>query len=133
MSNEEEKAQVADPNEEDTIFGKIARKEIPSTVVYEDDKTLAFRDIEPQAPVHIVIIPKEKDGLSQLIKAEERHKEILGHLMYVAALVAKQEKLENGYRVVINDGKEGCQSVYHLHLHLIGGRQLSWPPGTGSA
>eukprot|EP00357_Protocruzia_adherens_P004751 CAMPEP_0115014622 /NCGR_PEP_ID=MMETSP0216-20121206/26208_1 /TAXON_ID=223996 /ORGANISM="Protocruzia adherens, Strain Boccale" /LENGTH=120 /DNA_ID=CAMNT_0002384437 /DNA_START=41 /DNA_END=400 /DNA_ORIENTATION=+ len=111
MSNEEEKAQVADPNEEDTIFGKIARKEIPSTVVYEDDKTLAFRDIEPQAPVHIVIIPKEKDGLSQLIKAEERHKEILGHLMYVALWLPNKRNWKMATEWLSMRGKEGCQSV----------------------
>ncbi|MCO5615034.1 hypothetical protein L7F22_069322 [Adiantum nelumboides] len=112
-----------------TIFDKIMKKEIPSTVVYEDDLVYAFRDISPQAPTHILIIPKHKDGLTQLIKAEEKDKEILGHLLYAAKLVAVQEGLEKGYRVVINDGPDGCQSVYHLHLHLLGGRKMKWPPG----
>ncbi|XP_039136855.1 14 kDa zinc-binding protein [Dioscorea cayenensis subsp. rotundata] len=112
-----------------TIFDKIINKEIPSTVVYEDDKVLAFRDIEPQAPTHILIIPKVKDGLSGLSKAEERHIEILGYLLYIAKVVAKQEGLDDGFRIVINDGPNGCQSVYHLHIHLIGGRQMNWPPG----
>uniref|UniRef100_I1PAU6 HIT domain-containing protein n=1 Tax=Oryza glaberrima TaxID=4538 RepID=I1PAU6_ORYGL len=93
---------------------------------------LAFRDINPQAPTHIVIIPKVKDGLTGLSKssqAEERHVEILGYLLYVAKVVAKQEGLEDGYRIVINDGPSGCQSVYHIHVHLLGGRQMNWPPG----
>ncbi|CAM6079938.1 unnamed protein product [Sphagnum tenellum] len=112
-----------------TLFDKIVSRQIPSTVVYEDDKVLAFRDISPQAPVHIIIIPKDRDGLTQLSKAEERHTEILGHLMVTAAVVAKQEGLVDGFRVVVNDGVQGCQSVYHLHLHLLGGRQMNWPPG----
>ncbi|CAD5180048.1 unnamed protein product [Musa acuminata subsp. malaccensis] len=112
-----------------TIFDKIIKKEIPSTVVYEDDKVLAFRDIAPQAPTHILIIPKVKDGLSGLSKAEERHVEILGYLLYIAKLVAKQEGLGDGFRIVINDGNDAGQSVYHLHVHLLGGRQMNWPPG----
>ncbi|CAL9097162.1 unnamed protein product, partial [Musa acuminata var. zebrina] len=110
-------------------FDKIIKKEIPSTVVYEDDKVLAFRDIAPQAPTHILIIPKVKDGLSGLSKAEERHVEILGYLLYIAKLVAKQEGLGDGFRIVINDGNDAGQSVYHLHVHLLGGRQMNWPPG----
>ncbi|CAL9123190.1 unnamed protein product [Musa textilis] len=110
-------------------FDKIVKKEIPSTVVYEDDKVLAFRDIAPQAPTHILIIPKVKDGLSGLSKAEERHVEILGYLLYIAKLVAKQEGLVDGFRIVINDGDDAGQSVYHLHVHLLGGRQMNWPPG----
>ncbi|KAF5941089.1 hypothetical protein HYC85_022256 [Camellia sinensis] len=90
---------------------------------------LAFRDISPQAPTHIVIIPKVRDGLTGLSKAEERHCHILGRLLYTAKLVAKQEGLEEGFRIVINDGPNGCQSVYHLHVHLLGGRQMNWPPG----
>ncbi|KAK1365934.1 14 kDa zinc-binding protein [Heracleum sosnowskyi] len=110
-------------------FDKIIKKEIPANVVFEDDKVLAFRDISPQAPTHIVIIPKVRDGLTGLSKAEEKHCEILGKLLYTAKLVAKQEGLDDGFRVVINDGPSGCQSVYHIHLHLIGGRQMNWPPG----
>lgn len=90
--------------------------------MYEDDLCLAFRDIFPTAPVHILLIPKDRSGLTQLCKAEERHKELLGHLMVAVAKVAKQEGLaERGYRTVINDGKDGRQSVFHLHIHIIGG------------
>uniref|UniRef100_A0A0A0LC24 HIT domain-containing protein n=2 Tax=Cucumis sativus TaxID=3659 RepID=A0A0A0LC24_CUCSA len=128
-SSEQEAALAAVPSDSPTIFDKIINKEIPSTVVFEDDKVLAFRDIAPQAPTHILIIPKVKDGLSGLSKAEERHTEILGHLLYTAKLIAKQEGLDDGFRVVINDGPSGCQSVYHLHVHLLGGRQMNWPPG----
>lgn len=115
--------------EEDTIFGKIARKEIPSNVVYEDDLVLAFRDIAPQAPIHIVLIPKAKDGLTQLSRAEERHKALLGHLVYVAAEIARKEGLDDGWRLVINDGRNAGQTVFHLHLHILGGREMAWPPG----
>ncbi|EOY08712.1 hypothetical protein QUC31_010776 [Theobroma cacao] len=129
MASEKEAALAAVPSDSPTIFDKIINKEIPSKVVYEDDKVLAFRDIAPQAPTHILIIPKSKDGLTGLSKAEERHCEILGHLLYIAKLVAKQEGLEDGFRIVINDGPQGCQSVYHIHVHLLGGRQMNWPPG----
>ena len=114
---------------EPTIFDKIIAKEIPSDVIYEDNLCLAFRDIAPQAKTHFLVIPKIRSGLTQLSKAEEGHKELLGHLLYTAQKVAKQEKLDKGFRVVINDGVEGCQSVYHLHIHVVGGQQLSWPPG----
>jgi histidine triad (HIT) family protein len=120
-----EKAEAGEP----TIFDKIVSKQIPSKIVFEDDSVLAFRDVSPQGPVHIILIPKDRDGLTQLSKAEDRHERILGHLMVTAAKVARQENLEKGFRVVINDGPQGCQSVYHIHLHLIGGRQMNWPPG----
>lgn len=112
-----------------TIFDKIISKEIPATIIYEDDDCLAFRDINPQGPIHFLVIPKKHDGLTQLSKAGPEHKPLLGHLLYTAHAVAKQENLSNGYRVVINDGPDGAQSVYHLHLHVIGGRQMAWPPG----
>lgn len=112
-----------------TIFDKIIAKEIPSTIVYEDEKVLAFRDINPQAPIHVVIIPKSRDGLTQLGKAEARHGDILGHLLYAAKIVAEKEGIVDGFRVVINNGPAACQSVYHIHLHVLGGRQLKWPPG----
>ncbi|XP_066376497.1 14 kDa zinc-binding protein-like [Miscanthus floridulus] len=112
-----------------TIFDKIIAKEIPSSIVYEDENVLAFRDINPQAPVHVLVIPKVRDGLTGLNKAEPRHTEILGQLLYAAKVVAEKEGAANGYRVVINNGAEGCQSVYHLHLHVLGGRQMKWPPG----
>ena len=129
MEGEQQKAQTAQA-EEVTIFDKIVAKEIPATIIYEDEQCLAFRDIAPVAKTHFLVIPKNRDGLTGISKAEERHKQLLGHLMVVCAKVAKQEGLaESGYRTVINDGKEGCQSVYHLHIHVIGGQQLSWPPG----
>ena len=114
---------------ERTIFDKIIAKEIPATIIYEDALALAFRDISPQAKTHFLVIPKIRAGLTRLSAATEDHKALLGHLMYTASVVAKQENLEKGYRCVINDGVEGCQSVYHLHVHVLGGQQLSWPPG----
>ncbi|KAI3472414.1 hypothetical protein Pfo_029535 [Paulownia fortunei] len=129
MASEKEAALAAVPSDSPTIFDKIISKEIPANIVYEDDKVLAFRDIAPEAPIHIVIIPKVKDVLTGVSKAEEKHCEILGRLLYTAKLVAKQEGLEDGFRLVINDGPKGCQSVYHLHIHLLGGRQMNWPPG----
>ncbi|KAJ0469154.1 putative histidine triad (HIT) protein [Helianthus annuus] len=112
-----------------TIFDKIISKEIPSSIVYEDDKVLAFRDINPQAPVHVLVIPKLRDGLTELGKAEPRHEDILGHLLHASKIVAEKEGIVDGFRVVINSGASACQSVYHLHLHVLGGRQLKWPPG----
>ena len=111
----------------DTIFGKIIRKEIPADIVYEDDICLAFNDINPQAPTHILIIPKK--AIPRISLANNDDKEILGHLMLCANKIAKDINLDDGYRLVINDGKNGGQTVYHLHVHLIGGRQLTWPPG----
>ncbi|XP_020249903.1 14 kDa zinc-binding protein-like [Asparagus officinalis] len=129
IPDEKEAALSATPTDGPTIFDKIIKKEIPCTVVYEDEKALAFRDIAPQAPTHILVIPKVRDGLTGLSKAEESHVEILGYLLYIAKLVAKQEGLNDGFRIVINDGPNGCQSVYHLHIHVLGGRQMNWPPG----
>lgn len=90
------------------------------------------RPSSPAAPSHIIIIPKVKDGLDRLASAEQRHIQTLGHLMWAAKHVASLEGLGEGFRVVVNDGPAGCQSVYHLHLHVIGGKQLTWPPGTGA-
>ncbi|XP_057464735.1 14 kDa zinc-binding protein [Actinidia eriantha] len=112
-----------------TIFDKIIAKEIPSIIVYEDEKVLAFRDINPQAPVHVLVIPKFRDGLTELGKAEARQRDILGELLYAAKIVAEKEGILDGFRVVINSGATACQSVYHLHLHVLGGRQMKWPPG----
>lgn len=127
-SDEVAKAQTAKDDGEPTVFDKILSKEWDSTKVYEDDLCYAFKDISPQAPTHVVLIPKKRDGLTQLSNAREDQKDILGHLMFVASQVGKQE-CPNGFRIVINDGKDGAQSVYHLHLHILGGRQMSWPPG----
>eukprot|EP00468_Gymnochlora_sp_CCMP2014_P007537 CAMPEP_0167761484 /NCGR_PEP_ID=MMETSP0110_2-20121227/12201_1 /TAXON_ID=629695 /ORGANISM="Gymnochlora sp., Strain CCMP2014" /LENGTH=167 /DNA_ID=CAMNT_0007648179 /DNA_START=71 /DNA_END=574 /DNA_ORIENTATION=- len=110
-----------------TIFGKILRKEIPADVVYEDDRCLAFRDINPAAPTHILIIPKKL--IPKLSEAEEEDEAVLGHLLLTAQKIAKSEGLDEGFRTVINTDKHGCQTVFHLHVHLIGGKQLGWPPG----
>jgi histidine triad (HIT) family protein len=111
----------------DTIFGKIIRREIPAAIVYEDELALAFRDVNPQAPVHILVIPKEP--IVNLAAATEADQALLGHLMLVIQRVAAQEGLDNGYRVVANTGSDGGQTVFHLHFHLLGGRSLAWPPG----
>ncbi|XP_013136635.1 PREDICTED: histidine triad nucleotide-binding protein 1 [Papilio polytes] len=127
MANEVELAQSALPGG-DTIFGKILRKEIPAKFVYEDDQCVAFHDVNPQAPTHILVIPRKP--ISQLSKASDEDEQLLGHLMIAARKIAAQEGLdESGFRLVINDGKNGAQSVYHLHLHILGGRQMRWPPG----
>jgi diadenosine tetraphosphate (Ap4A) HIT family hydrolase len=108
MSDEQAKAQSAQP-EEDTIFDKIVRKEIPARVIYEDDLCMAFHDAFPTAPKHFLVIPKNRDGLTGISKAEERHAHLLGHLMVTAAKVATMENMtEDGYRVVVNEGKQGC-------------------------
>ena len=127
--SEAEKAQQMNPNEEETIFHKIVAGKIPSNKVYENEDVYSFRDINPVAKVHIIIVPKKMQGLNMLSSAKEEHIPILGKLLLAASEIAKQEKLEKGYRIVINCDKEGCQSVPYLHLHLIGGQQLSWPPG----
>jgi len=111
---------------EETIFNKILRKEIPCDEVYSDDLCLAFRDIEPQAPVHILIIPRK--NIASLKEAQNDDAELLGHLLLIARKIAKQEGLES-WRTVINTGENAGQTVFHLHVHLIGGRNLSWPPG----
>ncbi|MGB2926163.1 MAG: histidine triad nucleotide-binding protein [Limnothrix sp.] len=110
-----------------TIFGKIINREIPADIVYEDDLCLAFRDVTPQAPVHVLVIPKKP--IPMLEKAEAVDQALLGHLLLTVQKVAAQEGLEKGYRVVINNGEHGGQTVFHLHLHLLGDRPLSWPPG----
>ncbi|XP_013879692.1 histidine triad nucleotide-binding protein 2, mitochondrial [Austrofundulus limnaeus] len=110
-----------------TIFSKVIDKSLPADIIYEDDKCLAFRDINPQAPVHFLVIPRVP--IPRLSAAKDNDAPLLGHLLIVAKNVAKQESLSGGYRVVINDGEDGSQSVYHLHVHVLGGRQMSWPPG----
>ncbi|MCP2730319.1 histidine triad nucleotide-binding protein, partial [Symplocastrum sp. BBK-W-15] len=110
----------------ETIFSKIIRREIPADIVYEDDLAIAFKDIAPQAPVHIIIIPKKP--ISQVSAAEAEDEALLGHLLLTAKRVAEQLGLVNGYRLVINNGSDGGQTVYHLHLHILGGREMGWPP-----
>uniref|UniRef100_A0AAY4B4L7 HIT domain-containing protein n=1 Tax=Denticeps clupeoides TaxID=299321 RepID=A0AAY4B4L7_9TELE len=126
MADEIAKAQSAKPGG-DTIFGKIIRKEIPANILYEDDQCLAFHDVAPQAPTHFLVVPKKT--ISQLSKAEEEDCSLLGHLMIVAKKCADQVGLPNGYRLVVNEGPDGGQSVYHVHIHVLGGRQMGWPPG----
>ncbi|XP_050932657.1 LOW QUALITY PROTEIN: histidine triad nucleotide-binding protein 1 [Lates calcarifer] len=125
MADETEKAQTAQPGG-DTIFGKIVRKEIPVNLLHEDDLCVAFPDISPQAPTHILVVPKKP--IVQLSQAEESDA-LLGHLMIVAKKCAKEAGLTKGYRIVINDGPDGGQSVYHIHIHVLGGRRMVWPPG----
>ncbi|XP_072289200.1 histidine triad nucleotide-binding protein 2, mitochondrial [Eucyclogobius newberryi] len=110
-----------------TIFTKVIDKSLPADIIYEDDKCLAFRDISPQAPVHFLVIPRVV--IPRISEAKDDDTELLGYLLVVAKNVAKKEGLQEGYRIVINDGKHGAQSVYHLHLHVLGGRQMTWPPG----
>jgi histidine triad (HIT) family protein len=112
----------------ETIFGKIIRKEIPAQVVFENEVALAFRDISPVAPIHILVIPKEP--IVSVAHAVPSDGKLLGELMLVAAEVARREGLESsGYRIVTNIGSDAGQSVFHLHLHILGGRELAWPPG----
>ncbi|MGR3277845.1 histidine triad nucleotide-binding protein [Acaryochloris marina NIES-2412] len=111
----------------ETIFSKIIRREIPADIVYEDEFAIAFRDVSPQAPIHILVIPKKP--IPRLSASEQEDETLLGHLLKVVQQVAVQEKLDQGFRVVINNGEDGGQTVDHLHLHLLGGRSLNWPPG----
>src|SRR6476469_356197 len=112
---------------QETLFSKIIRREIPADIVYEDDLALAFKDIQPQAPVHILVIPKQP--IAQLADAESQDHALMGHLLLTIKRVAEQAGLKNGYRVVINNGDDGGQTVPHLHLHILGGRHMKWPPG----
>ena len=112
----------------DCLFCKIIAGDIPSAKVYEDDKVYAFRDIEPQAPVHILIIPKEH--IASANELTEENASLVGHVFAVAAKIAKEEGIaEGGYRIVNNCGEDGGQTVKHLHFHMLGGRSLAWPPG----
>ena len=113
---------------EDCLFCKIARGEIPSTKLYDDETVCAFRDIDPQAPTHVLVIPKKH--ISSVLGITEEDRELLLHIFEVINLVAKQENIDrNGFRVVSNIGKDGQQSVPHLHFHVVGGRYMQWPPG----
>ncbi len=112
----------------ETVFTKIIRKEIPAKIVYEDEQCLAFHDLQPQAPVHVLVIPKKQ--IDSLETATDEDASVLGHLQIVAQKVARLLKIDkSGYRVVMNCGQDGGQSVGHIHYHLLGGRPLKWPPG----
>lgn len=112
----------------DTIFAKILRHEIPADIVYEDDHVVGFTDVNPQAPTHVLFIPREP--IPTLDDATPEQAELLGRLLLAAAAYARRQGLaEKGYRVVINCNEDGGQTVYHLHFHLLGGRPMQWPPG----
>jgi len=111
---------------EDTIFGRIARGELPARIVYEDDRCLAFHDIDPKAPVHLLVIPRKP--IARLSRAQADDAALLGHLLLVAARVAREAGLADA-RFVVNDGAGAGQTVFHLHVHVLGGRPLGWPPG----
>lgn len=112
----------------DTIFGKIIRREIPADIVYETDEVLAFRDLNPQAPVHVLFVPKRP--IATLNEAAPADAELLGKLMLAAADYARQQGVDkDGYRTVVNCNEHGGQTVFHLHVHLLAGRRMTWPPG----
>jgi histidine triad (HIT) family protein len=111
-----------------TLFEKIIAREIPAAIVYEDDSLLAFRDINPQAPVHVLIVPKQL--IPRIAEAQADDQKLLGHLLLKAAEVADKAGLTpGGYRLVINNGMDGGETVPHLHVHILGGRHMAWPPG----
>lgn len=112
---------------EPTIFSKILAGEIPADIVYEDDLCIAFRDVNPQASTHLLVIPRKP--LPRLCDATEEDRELLGHLLLVVSKVADQEGCGENFRLVVNNGKGGGQTVFHLHLHVLGGRHMGWPPG----
>jgi histidine triad (HIT) family protein len=111
----------------DTIFGRIIRGEIPARIEHDDDLCLAFHDVAPQAPTHVLVIPKKP--IPSLAEADDEDELLLGHLVLVASRLARKLGLGDGYRLVVNCGRNGGQSVDHLHVHLLGGRALGWPPG----
>jgi histidine triad (HIT) family protein len=112
---------------EDCLFCKIGAKKIPAKIVYEDDRVFAFQDINPQAPTHILICPRKHIGA--LTDATQEDGALLGYLLLVAANLARERQLLEGYRTILNNGADAGQSVFHLHLHLLGGRAFRWPPG----
>ena len=111
----------------ETIFQKIIDKEIPADIIYEDEKSIVFKDINPVAPTHILIIPKKQ--IEKISDAEQTDQDLLGHLFIVAGKVARQLGVENAFRLVVNNGAGAQQTVFHLHIHLIAEREFSWPPG----
>jgi histidine triad (HIT) family protein len=109
------------------LFCRVVAGEIPATRVFEDDRCIAFRDIDPQAPTHILIVPREH--FASLDNAGAERESVMGHALHLASVIAAQEGLTGGYRTVINTGPDANQSVQHLHLHILGGRTMGWPPG----
>ncbi len=111
----------------ETIFSKIIRKEIPAEIVYEDDQCLAFKDVNPQAPIHVLIIPKKV--ITKVADASNVDQNILGHLLLKAGEIAEDLGVKDAFRLVINNGENAGQTVFHLHVHLLAGRSFNWPPG----
>ena len=111
----------------ETIFQKIIDKELPADIVYEDESCLAFKDINPVAPIHILIIPKKR--IEKISDSNTEDKELLGHLFLVAGNIARDLGIEDAFRLVVNNGAAAQQTVFHLHIHLIAGREFNWPPG----
>lgn len=111
----------------ETLFSKIIARELPADVLYEDERCLAFRDVNPQAPLHVLVIPKKP--IPRLTDAGDEDEALLGHLLLVARRIAAEEGYAEGYRVVLNSGAEAGQTVFHLHLHVLAGRPMRWPPG----
>jgi len=111
----------------ETLFSKIIDREIPADIVYEDEQCLAFRDVNPQAPMHILVVPKK--SITMLSDADEEDEALLGHLLTTASKVAKQEGFGGAFRLVVNNGADVGQTVFHLHVHILAGRSLTWPPG----
>lgn len=110
-----------------TIFEKIVAREIPAKIEFEDDRCIVLHDIDPQAPVHLLVVPKKViQRVGEIVEADAP---IIGHLLVIAAQIAKKLNLERGFRIVINSGPDACESVPHLHVHLLAKRQMSWPPG----
>ena len=112
---------------EETIFEKIIKKEIPADIVYEDDDCLAFKDINPIAPTHILLIPKKH--IAKIGDATDKEEQMLGKLMTKIAIITKQLGINDNFRVIMNNGEKAGQTVFHLHLHIISGRAMNWPPG----
>ena len=111
----------------DTIFDKIIKRQIPADIVYEDDLCLAFRDVNPQAPVHILLIPKT--SIDMLSNAEAAHQALLGHMLLAVGKITRDLKIDGAFRLVVNNGAESGQTVFHLHMHILSGRKFQWPPG----
>jgi len=111
----------------DTIFTKIINKQIPADIVYEDELCLAIKDINPQAPVHLLLIPKKPIAMLSTAKPEDQA--LLGHLLLAAGKIARELKVDGAFRVVINNGEDGGQAVFHVHIHILAGRLFRWPPG----
>ncbi len=111
----------------ETIFSRIINREIPADIIYEDELCLAFRDVNPQAPVHILVIPKKP--IARIIDTTDDDQSLLGHLFLAANKIARLEGVEDAFRLVVNNGKSVGQSVFHLHIHILAGRAFTWPPG----